>query len=468
MNLQLSNRRQDLPVRLGTHGYRLDGDFAFLNAELHIPPYFSGSNFGLELWACPAPHSGGIPEGVKVAEISLELPTPIGPHVHRVEARATANPPPGSAAHAMVLVLVANTGDAPRIHDFANYGRLEHFDNPHFDGAVGYALDGDQVILNAAAVANPRREGNSSGTLCLELWALSEPYFGGAPRGHRLAGAELGSVFGQFRLPAIERRAVFAPPAPGRWHVSLLLREWTVASGYTTRDYRNFDVVYEQAAPEAAPVVATAQPATAPAPAPSARNADKLRLIKPAPEAASAAAESESTSVGVTESVAGAADAAESAKASQAAAGPATDPLAAAPAASQPGTEAPAAVSAPAVAPISAVATLEAAASEPAPPAAAVASAAVASASVASASVPSASVPSASVPSASVPSASVKSAGVSVNTASVEEISRLPGLTIKIAKELVKSRPFASLDALLDVRGIGDKTLRRIKGFITL
>jgi DNA uptake protein ComE-like DNA-binding protein len=41
-------------------------------------------------------------------------------------------------------------------------------------------------------------------------------------------------------------------------------------------------------------------------------------------------------------------------------------------------------------------------------------------------------------------------------------------LSLKIAKEIVKSRPFASLEALLDVRGIGEKTLRRIKGLIRL
>ena len=140
MNLQPSNRRQDLPVRLGTHGYRLDGDYAVLNAELHVPPYFSDSNVGLELWACPAPHAGGTPEGVKIAEVSLDLPTPIGPHVQRIEARAAVSPPPGSGDHAMVLVLVGGHADARRVHDFANYGRLQHYDSPQLGGAVAYSI----------------------------------------------------------------------------------------------------------------------------------------------------------------------------------------------------------------------------------------------------------------------------------------------------------------------------------------
>ena len=101
MNLQTSNRRQDMPVRLGNHGYRLDGDYAALEAELHIPPYLSGQGFGLELWACPTPHGGGELQGVKLAELPLDLPTPIGPHLHRVEARAPLTPPAGVPSSAL-------------------------------------------------------------------------------------------------------------------------------------------------------------------------------------------------------------------------------------------------------------------------------------------------------------------------------------------------------------------------------
>jgi DNA uptake protein ComE-like DNA-binding protein len=440
MNLQSSNRPRDLPVRLGTHGYRLDGDFAFLNAELHIPPHFSGSSFGLELWAQSAPYAGESPNGVKVAEISLELPTPIGAHVHRVDGRAALSPPLGNADHAMVMMLVENAGDARRIHDFANYGRLERFENPRFEGAVGYALHGDQVVLSAASVANPRPMGNSSGSLCLELWALSERYAGGAPRGHRLAGAELGSVSGQYHLPGIERRSAFVQPPSGRWQVALLLREWTVVSGYVTRDYRNFDLVYEWAAPErtslvagepAASVLATVQPAVvaAPAAAVSARSIDKLRLIRPAADEGAisiAAAASAVVAPSAPPAAASSAPAIETRVAAAVEAPLATAPVVAA---------APVAV-APVVAVAPGVAAAPVAAALPAP-----------------------------APAASVTG---KSRQLNVQTASVEELSKLPGLNLKIAKEIVKSRPFASLDALIDVRGIGEKTLRRIKALITL
>jgi competence protein ComEA len=361
MNLQPSHRRQDLPVRLGNHGYRLDGDFALLEAELHIPPHCSGTDFGLELWACSAPHSGGHPQGTRVAAVALELPTPIAPYVHRVEARAAAHPPSGNSEHSMVLMLVGG-GEARRVHDFANYGRLQHFANPMLEGSVAYAIEGECVVLRAESVANPRPQGNSSGTLCLELWAFAEPHAGGEPLGKRLASAELGSVWGQYQLRPIERRVPFTPPGPGRWHLSLLLREWTLPHGYVTRDHRNFDWVYDQAAPE---------PAPAPAPAtPGPRIPEKLRLVKPAVE--------------------------------------------------------------------------------PAEPAAAASSPAAAGAAPADA------------------SAAESSGLLSVNTASVDALAKLPGVSLKVAKEIVKNRPFASLDTLLQVRGIGDKTLRRIKSLLRL
>jgi competence ComEA-like helix-hairpin-helix protein len=57
---------------------------------------------------------------------------------------------------------------------------------------------------------------------------------------------------------------------------------------------------------------------------------------------------------------------------------------------------------------------------------------------------------------------------LNVHTASLDELSKLPGLSLKVAKEIVKARPFASFEALGEVRGIGDKTLRRIRSLIRL
>jgi competence protein ComEA len=60
------------------------------------------------------------------------------------------------------------------------------------------------------------------------------------------------------------------------------------------------------------------------------------------------------------------------------------------------------------------------------------------------------------------------SRAVSINTATIDELSRVKGLNGKVAKEIVKNRPYASLEGLVEVRGIGRKMLDKIRSLITL
>jgi len=59
---------------------------------------------------------------------------------------------------------------------------------------------------------------------------------------------------------------------------------------------------------------------------------------------------------------------------------------------------------------------------------------------------------------------------IGLNTASVEELSFVPGLGSRLAKRLVHYRdkhgPFASLDSITAVRGIGQKTMEKIRPYI--
>jgi competence ComEA-like helix-hairpin-helix protein len=57
---------------------------------------------------------------------------------------------------------------------------------------------------------------------------------------------------------------------------------------------------------------------------------------------------------------------------------------------------------------------------------------------------------------------------VSIQTASVDELAGVQGLNLKIAKEIIKARPFTSLAELTRVRGIGDKTVARLKALLTV
>ena len=48
------------------------------------------------------------------------------------------------------------------------------------------------------------------------------------------------------------------------------------------------------------------------------------------------------------------------------------------------------------------------------------------------------------------------------------ELIKLTGLQQKLAAALIKARPFKSFDELVNVKGIGDKTVHKLRGLFTL
>lgn len=379
MTSKLTLRRQDQSIQLGPrHGYRIEGDHVFINAEIHLPPGSDGV-WTLELWATELPHRWGPLTGSKIAEIALDLPTPIGPYVHNVDTRTAARLPLQGRPHAMVLALVEHGPNGQSsVHAFANYADSQTFIAPSFEGSVGYEIQGDEVVLEAEGIFNPRAAMSLSGTLSVELWAY--PLAGTTPSmttGLRLAASEVAPVAGQSRLPRLERRVPFNEPPVGRHQIAMLLCEWTHADGYVARDRRDFACVYERQAPESAVASEAQAPVTAAAPVPaSVRPAERLRLV---PTAAPKGAATVAEVVKVPE-VAKAPEVAKSVEAK------------------------PAETQTPAL--------------------------------------------------------------LSIQTASVEELAKVKGLNLKLAKEIIMARPFTSLADLVRVRGIGQKTIDRVKGFL--
>ena len=69
---------------------------------------------------------------------------------------------------------------------------------------------------------------------------------------------------------------------------------------------------------------------------------------------------------------------------------------------------------------------------------------------------------------AAAPQRAKDAALVSIQTATLDELSVVKGLNKKLAVEIIKARPFRSLDELTRVRGIGDNLLRRLRSELTL
>lgn len=390
--------RQEQTIELGPrHGYRIEGDHVFINAELLVPQGFA-AEVALELWAAEEPHRDGPLGGLKLAGLALELPTPIGPYVHHVDTRISARLPLQGGVYAMVLALVERGPDGQEtVHAFANYADPQTFMAPRFEGTVGYRVEGPDVVLQADGIFNPRADTNISGTLSVELWAFPESgsATGSTPStgGIQLAATELGSLDGQAGLAAFERRVTFSEPSTGRHRIALLLCEWTFASGYVARDRRDFDCGYECSEPELASAAQAPVAAAA-----AARPVERLRLVPPV----------------------------------------AIEPVV---------------VAAPAPA-VAAVAPATAVVATPAPAAADV-SAKVANDARANAE-------------ATAPTKAAAPGLVSIQTGSVEELAAVNGLNLKLAKEIVKTRPFTSVQDLVRVRGIGEKSLVRLKGLLKL
>jgi hypothetical protein len=284
-----------------------------------------------------------------------------------LEVNAPAWPPAGAGEHVMVLVLASGrAGQFNDIQDLAVYPQPQQFIQPRMSGNAGYRIEGGRVQISAGGVVNPRPEGNRSGTLSLELWALPAPFAGGRFQGHHLAGVEIGTVNGQCELALQPVDLAFTPPPAGRWQIVLMLREWT-AAGFVTRDFANF------------PASFVVPPVVEKAPAPVAgKSAVPIAETFPVPVVV-----------------------------------------------------------------------------KPAAPAGAKAAA------------PEAAKPAALVEPAKLP-ADGSAKRVSVNTAGMQELAAVKGLSAKLAEGIVKKRPFASLDDLRRVKGFGANILAKVRSSLKL
>ena len=57
---------------------------------------------------------------------------------------------------------------------------------------------------------------------------------------------------------------------------------------------------------------------------------------------------------------------------------------------------------------------------------------------------------------------------IDINTATLEQLDTLPGVGPKTAQLIVDGRPYAKVDDLLRVKGIGPATLAKLKDLVTV
>lgn len=57
---------------------------------------------------------------------------------------------------------------------------------------------------------------------------------------------------------------------------------------------------------------------------------------------------------------------------------------------------------------------------------------------------------------------------ININKATVEQLQYLPDIGPSTAQEIIKARPYQTLEDLKKVRGIGDKTFQKISPRVTL
>jgi DNA uptake protein ComE-like DNA-binding protein len=262
-------------------GYEFGADQVRLNADIRVDTP-AAQPVNLQLWACPAAFTGGLLQGIKVAEIDCGVLS----QDTTIDQTVPAYLPAGTQAHVMELVLVEN--DVILSH--VSFSQPQCFVLPRLQGEVKLAGDASAATVSVETIENPRTEDNTSGTLVLELWSLPTEYTGGAFAGTQLASAILGVLAGQssWQNTRVELPLVTAS-ALGEQLV-LMLREWTV-SGYLTRDYRHVQLA-EEVLPPVAAVVPTeqveAKADVAPEPEAVAESAAKPES-KPAPAPAVAA-----------------------------------------------------------------------------------------------------------------------------------------------------------------------------------
>lgn len=235
----------------GQQSYALQDDQVYLQAELSLPTSGACSPLALQLWATREDDAAIT---IKLAELPVLASSPDASGLMTVQGYAPLSLPAGSFSYVLSLVVIEMGGPGLIEHDQILFPSPTVFDLPQLTGTVSAELLDGEIRLTVPGVFNPRPDGSLSGSLSVALWALTQPYQGGAFTGVLLGHHDLGQLAGQAALAEQVVTLPLALELEGEWQLTAMLREWT-GGGLLTRDYQTLPVVM--------PVAATAESETA-------------------------------------------------------------------------------------------------------------------------------------------------------------------------------------------------------------
>ncbi|MCP5173620.1 MAG: helix-hairpin-helix domain-containing protein [Moraxellaceae bacterium] len=216
-------------ISLGQHcAYVLYPEHLQLSAEICVSEPTQQA-VSVQLWACQQPCSGSVVQGHLIAATSET-------HYQQstiIEETLTGSWPVGQSNYYMVLALV----QADTLISYVNFEQTQVFLQPYLN-TPSIEFMPSEAVIEVAQIFNPRAMDNLSGTLSLELWALSAPYVFDSCEGELLTIELLGELYGQNFWAGYQLKTPL--PIQGK-QLALLLREWT-AKGYVTRDIVTFDI----------------------------------------------------------------------------------------------------------------------------------------------------------------------------------------------------------------------------------
>lgn len=252
----------------GQQSYALQDDQVYLQAELSMPSSCACAPLALQLWATREDDAAIT---IKLAELPVLASSGDGSGLMTVQGYAPLSLPAGRFSYVLSLWVVEAGGSGVIEHDRILFPSPTVFDLPQLTGAVRAELLDGEIKLTVPGVFNPRPDGSLSGSLSVALWALPQPYQGGAFTGVLLGHHDLGQLAGQAALTEQVVTLPLALELEGEWELTAMLREWT-GGGLLTRDYQTLPVVMpvapmaesETALPVKAEAVAVNVSATAP------------------------------------------------------------------------------------------------------------------------------------------------------------------------------------------------------------